>query len=90
MCAYSAMIDNVTHPYMAVGPISGWPGSILRREMNEMRDQFQREINALRELLPHVQKYDQDTGQFDCESDEKLVLLRQIADKLGVDVKGIA
>lgn len=90
MCAVSAMIDNLTRPYSPLysrDPLDSPPS---RAEFELMKQQFEREIKGLRELLPHVQKYDRMTGQPDCESDEKLKLLRGIADKLGVNVEGIA
>lgn len=90
MCAYSAILDNVTRPYLTPLPAASWPNYATRQELYELRAQFEREIAALRELLPHVQKYDAETGQPDCESDEKLKLLRAIGEKLGVDVSGVA
>lgn len=87
MCAFSAVIDNVARPWQPLVPTFD---NVSRGEFEMFRRKFEVEIRALRELLPHVQKYDEATGQPDCESDEKLALLRMIAEKLGVDVKGIA
>lgn len=93
MCAYSAILDNVVRPYspMFSGPITGvpLPDYASRTELEVMRRQFEREMDELRKLLPHVKKYDEATGQPDCESDEKLRLLRAIGEKLGVDVGDI-
>lgn len=49
-------------------------------------DALKAEVEELRELLLAAKRFDEATGQPDCEMDEKVELIRQIADLVGVDV----
>lgn len=44
------------------------------------------EINELRELLKRAKKYDEETGQKDCELESKKETLRILAKQLGVEL----
>jgi len=47
---------------------------------------LKKEVEELRELLKAAKKFDDATGQPDCENDEKLAALRAVAEALGVDL----
>lgn len=49
-------------------------------------DALKREVEALRELLLAAKEYDEATGQSDCEMEEKIEFIRQVAEFVGVDV----
>ncbi len=49
-------------------------------------DALKKEVEALRELLLAAKEYDEATGQPDCEVDEKVEFIRQVAELVGVDV----
>lgn len=50
---------------------------------------LKREVEALRELLKAAKKYDAATGQPDCEMDEKVALLKRIAEAVGIDLTDV-
>ena len=49
-------------------------------------DALKREVLELRALLLQAKKFDEATGQPECEVDEKVALIRKIADAVGVDM----
>lgn len=53
------------------------------------REEFERlkaEMCELRKLLEAAKKYDEATGQPDCEMDEKVALLKRLAELVGVEM----
>lgn len=53
------------------------------------RDEFlalKREVEELRKLLLAAKAFDEATGQPDCEVDEKVELIKKIAEIVGVDL----
>lgn len=49
-------------------------------------DRLKREVEDLRELLLAAKKFDEETGQPDCQDDDKVDLIRKVAKLVGVDV----
>jgi hypothetical protein len=49
-------------------------------------DALRREVLELKKLLLAAKAYDEATGQPDCEMDEKVDLIRRVAEFVGVDV----
>jgi hypothetical protein len=49
-------------------------------------DRLKREVEELRKLLTAAKAFDAATGQPDCEVDEKVALIRRIAEFVGVDL----
>ncbi|WZO97296.1 hypothetical protein EP7_004321 [Isosphaeraceae bacterium EP7] len=52
-------------------------------------DALKREVEALKKLLGEAKRFDEVTGQPDCEMDSKVKFIRQIADAVGVDLKDV-
>lgn len=46
----------------------------------------QEEVDELRRLLEKAKKYDEETGQKDCEIEEKKDKLRKLADEFGIPI----
>ena len=92
MCAVSAVGDywsaNLPQQpyYPVIQPIftNGTP-EISRAEF----DALKKDIEALKELLAAAKKFDAATGQPDCETDEKVELIRKLAKLVGVSFDGI-
>ena len=61
-------------------------GSDVSREEFEA---LKRDIEELKELLLAAKKYDEETGQPDCEVDEKVALIRKMAELVGVDISQV-
>lgn len=85
MCTVSMISDDWNK---RVGPTQIL--SLMRTESGPTREEFEalkQEVEALKGLLKAAKIYDEQTGQPDCETDEKMALLRQIAEKVGVDLE---
>lgn len=97
MCAVSAIGDNwkLTFPdrYPNLPPASpsipGYPytpfpniNHVSRQEF----DQLKAEMAELKKLLLAAKEYDAKTGQPDCETDEKIALIKKIAEMVGVNM----
>lgn len=52
-------------------------------------EQLKREVQEMKELLKRAKKYDEDTGQPDCQMDQKVALLRKIAEAVGVNLNDV-
>ena len=55
---------------------------VTREEFEELK----KEVILMKELLMVAKAYDQRTGQPDCEMEEKVDLLKKVADAVGVDL----
>lgn len=49
-------------------------------------DELTRQVTEMKELLKRAKKYDEDNGQPDCEIDDKMERLRQIATIVGINL----
>ena len=58
------------------------PQGVTRQEFKELY----KEVQELKLLLQAAKKFDEATGQKDCEMDEKVALIKQIAKLVGVDL----
>lgn len=47
---------------------------------------LRKDIEQLKILLAAAKKYDESTGQAECESEEKMKLLKTVAEALGIDL----
>lgn len=52
-------------------------------------DALKREIEELKKLLLAAKKYDEATGQKDCEKEEKIAFLKRLAEMVGVDLSEV-
>lgn len=94
MCVVSAVGDNWTHRFPTVYPsipVGPWvtPSQI---QNNVTRDEFNRlkhDVEELKKLLEAAKRYDEATGQPDCHMDEKVELIKKIAEAVGVDISTV-
>ena len=61
------------------------PSEVSRQEF----DALKREVEDLKALLRRAKKYDEDNGEPDCEMDDKVELIKRVADLVGVDLSEI-
>ena len=52
-------------------------------------EELEKEVRELRELLLKAKKFDEETGQPECEMDEKVAFIKNLADMLGVDMSEV-
>lgn len=72
-------------PYQpGVTPITQWPPipSVSRAEFDALKT----EVEELKKLLAAAKKYDEATGQRECEQAEKIAFLKKLAEFVGIDL----
>lgn len=102
MCVVSMISDHYNDKWKERWPIPGYPtqpptestppsifinqpAEITRAEFEELK----KEVQEMKELLKRAKKYDEENNEPDCEMDEKVALLKKIADFVGVDMSEI-
>ncbi len=94
MCAVSATGDYWRQndwpkwePYQPLNPTPGYwpPPEVTKADL----DALKREMEELKKLLVAAKKYDEATGQPDCEMEDKVALIKKVAKLVGVDMSGV-
>ena len=82
MCTVSFVSDGwqTSHPQYTM-----YYDAVGRDEFNTLKA----ELEALKKLLKAAKIYDDETGQPDCEMEEKVELIKRLADLVGVDLENI-
>lgn len=102
MCTVSAIGDNwkdtfpfryPSWPYIQPStlptPTFSSPVVIQQGVSQEEFDKLKKDVEELKELLKAAKKYDEATGQKDCEMDEKVEFIKKIAKFVGVDLNDV-
>lgn len=71
-------------PYLNPPPVT-FPLDVSREEFNALK----REVEELKKLLKAAKEYDEKTNQPDCEMEEKIKLIKQVAELVGVDLSEV-
>lgn len=61
------------------------PSSISREEFEALR----RDVEDMKKLLVRAKEYDERNGEPHCEMDEKVALLKRIAEVVGIDLADV-
>ena len=95
MCAYSAMGDYWQQRlpekpyYPAIHPYINQ--QILQPQVSRAEfDALKKDMEELKKLLKAAKDFDEAAGEPDCETDEKVALIRKLAKLVGVSMDGIA
>lgn len=89
MCVTSAIMTYETNRWDRQWP--GWAGAstfpqtVTREEFDALRN----DVRELKELLAQAQKFDAATGQPECELEEKVELVRKMAQFVGIDLDDV-
>ena len=92
MCVVSMIGDHYREKWEPQFPQN--PGQIYqtlpynppsRYEFGELK----KEVLEMKELLKRAKKYDEETGQKDCEMEDKVALLKKVAEMVGVSLDDI-
>ncbi len=88
MCTISIVMDDWTRRHQELQPpmVTFWPPAGPSREEF---DALKAEVESMKKLLIAAKLYDKETGQPDCESEDKIALFRKLAQMLGVDISEI-
>lgn len=94
MCTVSAVGDEWGKTFPDRWPsVPVYPSTTTTIYLTEVtKEDFEalkKEVEDLKRLLLAAKAFDEATGQPDCEMDEKVELIRQIADLVGVDVDDV-
>jgi hypothetical protein len=69
-----------------LNPYIGFPVSeVTKAEFEALR----KEVLALKELLKAAKKFDEATGQPDCEMEGKVAIIRKVAEAVGVNLDDV-
>ena len=71
-----------THPLPRPDIERLFKGTVTREEFEKLKQ----EVELLRALLKRAIEYDKRTDQSHCEQDEKVALLKKVAEKLGISL----
>jgi hypothetical protein len=88
MCVVSAIGDHYGHKWKPfVQPVAPatepWP--VTRQEFEWLK----RELEIVKEMLKLAKKYDLEHDEPDCHTEDKVEILKKMAELLGVDLEGV-
>lgn len=95
MCTVSMIGDQFgrdypnRHPWVQPMILPGAPLMVPPAVSREEFDRLRADVDELKTLLLAAKRYDERTGQPDCEVDEKVALIRRLAELVGVDMSGV-
>lgn len=84
-------IEELPKRYPSFAPNPGALPSIVWQDV-EARQQLaelKKEMQEIKELLKAAKKYDEATGQKDCEMEAKIQLLKHFADVVGISLEEV-
>lgn len=95
MCTVSAVgdlyRDRWTQPQVPnIYPNTYQPNIVISMPVTRAEfDALKAEVEEMKSLLKAAKRIDELTGQPDCEMDEKLAVLRKVAEMVGVDLDDV-
>lgn len=75
-----------THPWISPNPNQPF---LYNQPTREEFEQLKREIQELKLLLQAAMRYDEKTNQPHCEQEEKIALIKKLAEYVGVDLSDV-
>lgn len=85
MCSVSYISEpyaKLWEPYTVPPNSTGWRLFPTAQEF----DALKAEVAALKDLLLAAKRFDERTGQKDCQHEDKVAVLRRVAELVGVDL----
>jgi hypothetical protein len=88
MCVVSAVSDHYRlQPWVQDPPLQ--PPAPFAPPTRQEFDDLKAKVDEMHKILKVAKQYDTDTGQPDCEMSDKVALLKQVADLVGVDLSDV-
>lgn len=72
-------------PFIPTQPPEPFPDTIKREEFEALK----KEVEEMKKLLERAVEYDKRTNQPHCEMEDKVAILKKVAEAFGVDLKGL-
>lgn len=85
MCMVSMVMNGWQEQHKWEQPHLTFTLPVGREEFEALK----REVESLKKVLKAARLYDSETGQPDCEMEDKKRLLMEIAEKLGIDMSEV-
>lgn len=78
---------STTNPYPSttIPALPELPGFIAREEFDELK----RDVAEMKALLKRAKQYDEEHNEPNCEMEEKIEILRRMAELCGVDLEDV-
>jgi|ERR1041385_1011158 len=97
MCVVSMIGDHYRNKWYPQGPAPTvppqpyiWPVTITQSGPTQAEfDKLKKEVMEMKDLLTRAKVYDEITGQKNCEMEDKIAVLRKVADLVGVSLDEI-
>jgi len=94
MCVVSMVGDHYNEWYPKVYPdvFPSWPPETVRLPDSITRQEFdalKKTVEEMRDLLKRAIKYDEDNDEPHCEVEEKMALLRRVAEAVGISLDDV-
>lgn len=92
MCVYSMIGDHYNDKWReqypwAVQPVTDTNINVTYPPVSrEEFDELKKDVKEMKELLKRAKIYDAEHGQPDCQIEEKIALLRRVAELVGIDL----
>lgn len=89
---YPQMPNSGDFPEIQKNSISQNNLNYLLEELKHSKEKtkaLKKDLKSLRKLLKAAMKFDKETGQPDCHVDEKVGIIKKLADEMNVNMKGI-
>lgn len=92
MCTVSMIGDHYRDKWAPAAP--AYPATpniplIINPVTREEFDALRRDVLEMKALLRRAKAYDEANGEPDCEMDEKLAVLKKVAELVGVDLSDV-
>lgn len=88
MCVVSMVGDHYTDKWVDHRTVvipSMWQPNVSREEFEALK----RDVDEMKALLKRAKEYDLRNGEPDCEMDDKIALLKKVAEMVGVSLDDV-
>ncbi len=92
MCVYSMIGDHYNDKWREQYPTvvqSSDTNITLYSVSREEFEELKKDVQEMKALLKRAKIYDEEHGEPDCQKDEKIALLRKIAELVGIDMEDV-
>lgn len=90
MCTVSMIAEHYRDKFYPQQTSGVLDASMFRAPVTRAEfDALKRDVEDMKALLVRAKKYDEDNGEPECEMEEKVALVRRVAEAVGVDLSDV-